>query len=510
MANAAKAIRIHKDDVVAVALEPLSCGTEVLGVTITNDVPQGHKFALQNIESDAPIVKYGCPIGYAKEKIAKGEHVHVHNVKTGLSETAEYKYNPESSISNVPNGNLPNIMAFKRENGTIGIRNEIWIVPTVGCVNKTAQALAERANRELLSKFPGVEKFAAWTHPYGCSQMGEDHEKTRTILADLVLHPNAAAVLVLGLGCENNTVSKFKELIESKSTNSKYNQKIEYLTTQESTDEFTEGMKILEDLCNYANKYKRQEVNAKNLVIGMKCGGSDGLSGITANALCGQICDFVTNAKGNVILTEVPEMFGAEQLLMNRCKNEEIYNKTVSLINNFKNYFVRHNQVVYENPSPGNKAGGITTLEDKSLGCIQKGGKSTVCGVMNYGERLYDCAKTEDGGLFLLEGPGNDIVSTTALTSAGAHIILFTTGRGTPLGAPVPTLKIATNHSLATYKKGWIDFDSSTMIEENAIENGARDALLDLILKTANGEYKTKSEVNGTQDIAIMKEGVTL
>ena len=552
----AKAVRIHADDSVAVALEPLSAGETLLGVTLVDNIPGGHKFALTDIQEGSPVIKYGCPIGKATALIKAGSHVHVHNVKTLLSENAEYKYTPDKASldawqkkadalrgtvgSEEPHGTLPMINAYKRADGRIGIRNEIWIVPTVGCVNKTAELLAARANRELSAKYPGIDGFHAWLHPYGCSQMGTDHEKTRTILADLARHPNAGGVLVLGLGCENNRVSSFMELVAegacATNTDSAPDPtlggRVDFLETQSVEDETAVGMEKLEKLAQTASQYKREKVSVSKLVIGMKCGGSDGLSGITANALVGQVCDLFTAAGSSVILTEVPEMFGAEQLLMNRCVNESVYNDTVNLINNFKDYFTRHGQVVYENPSPGNKDGGITTLEDKSLGCVQKGGKAPVCGVLSYGDRI--CHETNksapetkapnatvaqtsgtansestQGGVYLLEGPGNDIVSTTAMTAAGANIILFTTGRGTPLGAPVPTIKIATNHPLATRKKNWIDFDASAILSQET-QFETRDSLTSLILQTADGDYKTKNEQNGYSEIAIMKEGVTL
>ncbi len=545
MKQPAKAVRIHADDSVAVALEPLSAGETILGVTLVDNIPGGHKFALTDIQEGSPVIKYGCPIGKATALIKAGSHVHVHNVKTMLSENAEYTYTPDKASLDAwqkkaeSNSALPMINAYKRADGRIGIRNEIWIVPTVGCVNKTAELLAARANRELSAKYPEIDGFHAWIHPYGCSQMGTDHEKTRTILADLVKHPNAGGVLVLGLGCENNRVSAFKELVAEGASNASatiansngsgangtqdghsgtqattdtFAQNIDFLETQSVEDEIVAGMEILEKLAKNASQFKREKVPASRLVIGMKCGGSDGLSGITANALVGQVCDLFTAAGSSVILTEVPEMFGAEQLLMNRCVNESVYKDTVNLINNFKDYFTRHGQVVYENPSPGNKDGGITTLEDKSLGCVQKGGKAPVCGVLSYGDRICRNTPTNEsakGGVYLLEGPGNDIVSTTAMTAAGANLILFTTGRGTPLGAPVPTIKIATNHPLATRKKNWIDFDASAiLLQESQFET--RDSLTSLILQTADGDYRTKNEQNGYREIAIMKEGVTL
>lgn len=525
MSNTKKAMLIHTNDNAAVALQPLQKGDTVLGVTLVSDIPSGHKFALAGIPEGKPVIKYGYPIGKAITDIRQGEHVHTHNVKTLLSEKAVYEYKRIEPLKDKHSTILPSIQAFRRKNGEIGIRNEIWIIPTVGCVNKTAEALAQKAWENSEIRQSGIDGIFAWTHPYGCSQMGSDHETTRQILSDLALHPNAAAVLVIGLGCENNTVTSFKKLIQEKSSGYEdelQGGRIEYLITQDSDDEIKEGLQKISTLAAYASQFKREQVNASELVIGMKCGGSDGLSGITANPLAGKICDYTTSGGGSVILTEVPEMFGAEQLLMNRCISQDVFEQTVHLINGFKDYFIKHEQVVYENPSPGNKDGGITTLEDKSLGCVQKGGTADVCGVMAYGERISDtlkkCEITSSGtdapkggtcsGLYLLEGPGNDIVSTTAMTAAGAHIILFTTGRGTPLGAPVPTIKISTNRNLAQRKTSWIDFDASLLLEKDSDE--VQKSLFELIIRTANGEYTTCNENNGYREIAILKDGVTL
>ncbi|AEE15478.1 UxaA family hydrolase [Treponema brennaborense] len=523
MSSTKNCIRIHPHDSVAVALVPLAKGTvvtipaaaddrETLTVTVADDIPAGHKFALKAIAAGEPVIKYGYPIGAASRDIAAGNHVHTHNVKTLLAESAAYTYDEEraraasaawKADTAALGAHVPTVNAYRRADGKIGIRNEIWIVPTVGCVNKIAESLAQWGNGEFCGGKPGpaerggIEGVFAWTHPYGCSQMGEDHEKTRTILADLVRHPNAGAVLVLGLGCENNTVAQFKQTIGDYDEN-----RVKFLIAQESADEIADGQAVLKELARFAGQYEREPVPASELVVGMKCGGSDGLSGITANALVGRACDALSAVGASVMLTEVPEMFGAERILMDRCENRAVFDETVRLINGFKDYYVRHGQVVYENPSPGNKAGGITTLEDKSLGCVQKGGKAPVRGVLRYGEQI---AKK---GLNLLEGPGNDIVSTTAMTAAGAHLILFTTGRGTPLGAPVPTVKIATNHPLAAGKPGWIDFDAAALLDGNA--DAVRDELLELIYDIASGKIRTKNETNGYREIAIFKEGVTL
>ena len=445
------------------------------------NLDDGHKYALRDIKCGEDIIKYGNPIGHAICDIKKGEHVHTHNVKTNLSGNLEYAYEPKFyDTPVVPTDRT--FMGYVRDNGDVGIRNEIWIVNTVGCVNKIAQKIAS---------VTGARYFP---HPFGCSQLGDDQTITQKILRGMVNHPNAAGVLVLGLGCENNNIDVFKKVLGD------YNpERVKFLNTQDADDDVAAGIALVNELKEYASKFERTPVPVSKLRIGLKCGGSDGYSGITANPLVGRLSDKVISHGGSCVLTEVPEMFGAEHLLMQRCENEEVFNKTVKLINDFKDYYTRHNQVIYENPSPGNKKGGITTLEEKSLGCVQKGGLSKVVDVLDYGDIL------SKNGLSLLNGPGNDIVAITNLMAAGVHIILFTTGRGTPVGAPVPTVKIATNHSLAERKAGWIDFDASPTLDGNPLT----DELFEYVVSVAEGR-ETKNEINDYREISIFKDGVTL
>ena len=445
------------------------------------NLEDGHKYALFDIKCGENIIKYGNPIGHATADIKKGEHVHTHNVKTNLSGNLEYSYDPKFyDIPKEEQGRT--FMGYVRDNGEVGIRNEIWIVNTVGCVNKVSQKLSE---------LTGARYFP---HPFGCSQLGDDQTVTQKILAGMVNHPNAAGVLVLGLGCENNNIEVFKKVLGD------YNpERVKFLNTQDADDDIAAGVELINELKTYAAKFVRTPVPVSRLRIGLKCGGSDGYSGITANPLVGRLSDKVIAMGGSCVLTEVPEMFGAEHLLMQRCESLEVFDKTVKLINDFKDYYTRHNQVIYENPSPGNKKGGITTLEEKSLGCVQKGGLSKVVDVLDYGDRLTK------NGLSLLNGPGNDIVAITNLMAAGVHIILFTTGRGTPVGAPVPTVKIATNHSLAERKAGWIDFDASPTLEGNPLTN----ELFEYVISVAEGK-ETQNEINDYREISIFKDGVTL
>lgn len=475
------AIKINEKDNVEVVL------------VATETVPAGHKRALVDIKQGEKVIKYGNPIGVATCDIKAGDWVHTHNLKTGLGDLLEYTYEPE--VTPIEMHAPSTFMGYKRANGKVGIRNEVWIIPTVGCVSDIAKII-ERQSQELIKG--SVEGIHTFTHPYGCSQLGEDHSNTQKALAGLVNHPNAGAVLVLGLGCENNTIESFKEVIGEYDEN-----RVKFVICQEHEDEVAKALEVMAELIEYASTFTREEVPASELVIGLKCGGSDGFSGITANPLVGAVSDKLISEGSTTILTEVPEMFGAETLLMKRCINEEVFDKTVSLINNFKNYFIKHDQVVYENPSPGNKKGGISTLEDKSLGCTQKGGSAPVVDVLTYGQNV--CKK----GLNLLQAPGNDLVASTALSVSGAHIVLFTTGRGTPFGAPVPTVKISSNNELFAKKKNWIDFNAGQLLLGKEMKEVSEE-FYQFILDLASGKIQSKTEQHGIRDLAIFKDGVTL
>ena len=444
----------------------------------------GHKYARRPIAAGENVIKYGMPIGHATCDIAVGEHVHVHNVRTNLGEVLEYRYEPEfEDVTPVP---APTIRAFRHPDGRIGIRNELWVIPLVGCVNRLAERLAQSCGGLSLQ------------HPYGCSQMGQDHETTANLLAAFVRHPNAGGVLVVALGCENNTLESFKArlgLLPEDRDGAKIGVNVRFLKAQDPGDEYAKGLELLKEL-DAARPRERVDVPVSELVVGLKCGGSDGFSGLTANPLVGRFSDWLVARGGSTILTEVPEMFGAETLLMKRCRTRNIFDKCVKMINAFKDYYTAHNQVCYENPSPGNKAGGITTLEDKSLGCVQKGGSAPVEDVLLYGEPV------KAHGLSLMTGPGNDLVASTVLAAAGCHLILFTTGRGTPFGCVVPTMKVATNDALARNKPNWIDW--------NAMSDPDVDAFAAKVMRIASGEELARNEENGAQGIAIFKDGVTL
>jgi len=492
-------LKINPADSVVVCLQPKKKGEIIevdgLSIALNQDTPAGHKVLIKDVKEGEDIIKYGYPIGHARQDLKAGDWVNENNLKTNLSGTLEYTYQPVGKELSIANENRT-FKAYKRKNGDVGVRNEIWIVPTVGCVNGIAEKLAEKLRKE--TGLEGIDSVYAWHHNYGCSQLSEDHENTRKVLRDICLHPNAGAVLVLSLGCENNQPEDFMAMLGDYDKD-----RIKLLVTQRvDGDEVEAGMQILRELYDIAKKDKREEVPVSQLRVGLKCGGSDGFSGITANPLVGEFSDWLVAQGGTSVLTEVPEMFGAETILMNRCRTEELFNQTVSMINNFKNYFLSHGEPVGENPSPGNKAGGISTLEDKALGCTQKCGKAPVSGVMEYGDRL------EKKGLNLLSAPGNDLVAATALASCGCHIVLFTTGRGTPFGTFVPTMKIATNPTLAKNKPNWVDFSAGQLVEGRTMQEIVPE-FINKVLAVASGE-KARNEENGYREISIFKNGVTL
>lgn len=492
-------LKINPADSVIVCLRAMKAGETVSAdgkvITLLQDVPAGHKVLLEDKNEGEDIIKYGYPIGHAKKNLKAGEWVNENNLKTNLAGALEYTYNPVDDKLSIAKENRT-FKGYVRKNGDVGVRNEIWVVPTVGCVNGIAERIAKQLEEE--TKLEGIDAVHAWHHNYGCSQLSEDHEATRKVLRDIVLHPNAGAVLVLSLGCENNQPEDFMAMLGDYDKD-----RIKLVVTQRvEGDEVEECMNVLRNLYAIAKNDRREDVPVSKLRVGLKCGGSDGFSGITANPLEGEFSDWLVAQGGTSILTEVPEMFGAETILMNRCETRELFDKTVSLINNFKNYFLSHGEPVGENPSPGNKAGGISTLEDKALGCTQKCGRAPVSGVLEYGDRL------QTTGLNLLSAPGNDLVASTALAAAGCHIVLFSTGRGTPFGTFVPTMKISTNSNLYNNKKNWIDFNAGQLVDGKSMTELVPE-FIDKVLAVASGE-QAQNEKNGYREISIFKNGVTL
>ena len=494
-----KYLKINSSDNVCVALEPMSTGDTIniegREITILNDVDTGHKVAIRDIQENEDITKYGYPIGHATSEILAGSHVHTHNIKTNLHDNLQYTYEPVVHISEILKSDLV-INAYKRYNGDVGIRNELWIVPTVGCVNGQAQAIIEKIKQEVDTSH--IDDIRVYTHNYGCSQLGEDHINTQKALAALAKHPNAGGVLILSLGCENNQQADFKKAMGSWDE-----ERVRFLISQDVEDEIQVGFELMKELAERMKQDKREICPLSSLKVGLKCGGSDGFSGITANPLTGRLSDWLIAQGGTTILTEVPEMFGAETILMNRATDKQVFEKTVSLINNFKEYFRKYDQPIYENPSPGNKKGGITTLEDKSLGCTQKGGSAQVVGVLDYTEPV------SIRGLNLLNAPGNDLVAASSLALSGCQLVLFTTGRGTPFGSFVPTMKISTNSRLFNFKRNWIDFNAGSLLENDTMDE-VLERFIQFIVEVSNGTTKLKHEATGFKEIAIFKTGVTL
>lgn len=490
-------LRVHPRDNVIVSLQPLEAGTTVDNVTLNRAVPPGHKIAVVAIPAGAHVIKYGYSIGVATRDIAPGDHVHSHNLQSGLDANLEYQWTKNTEDRPAPS--QPVLFdGYRRTDGRAAIRNEIWIINTVGCVNMTAARIAQRA--QALYANSDIDGIYSFPHPFGCSQLGDDLQATQAILGGLIRHPNAAGVLVIGLGCENNQIR-----MQLERTGIENADRIRYFNAQQVEDEVEYGVQMIGELVEYAAQFKRQPIPSSELILAMKCGGSDGFSGITANPLVGRIADRHCSAGGTSILSEVPEMFGAETLLMSRATNHGVFEDCVNLINNFKNYYRKYDQPVYENPSPGNKDGGLTTLEEKSLGCVQKAGSSDVCQVLDYGKP----ATAGMGGVALVNAPGNDATSCTAMTAAGAHMILFTTGRGTPFGVPAPTVKISTNSDLAQRKPSWIDFDAGRMLAAGADPEKLTSELFDLLMQIASGK-PAHNENNGYREIAVWKLGVTV
>jgi altronate hydrolase len=492
-------LKIHDDDNVAVALEDVKKGSELLlGSAVfmaRDDVAKGHKIALVDLKRGQPVVKYGFPIGHVTENVRAGQWLHDHNIKTNLGSVLEYSYEPVLPEQQTVKCDRT-FQGYRRTDGRVGIRNEIWIIPTVSCMNRAARLVANQGNNKI-KRIANVGGIFEFTHPYGCSQLGEDHRTTQRILGDLVNHPNAGGVLVMGLGCENNYVAEFQSVLGEYDPD-----RVKFLVAQDVEDEIDAGMRLLDELIAYAGHYEREDCPASELIVGLKCGGSDSFSGITANPLLGSFSDALIACGGSTVLTEVPEMFGAETILMNRAKNKAVFDKTVRLINDFKAYFISYDQPIYENPSPGNKKGGISTLEEKSLGCTQKGGHGVIVDVLGYGESV------KSKGLNLLQGPGSDAVSATALAAAGCQIILFTTGRGTPFGTAVPTIKVASSSDLFKRKPNWMDFDAGRLLSGQPMQKMTEE-FFTYVMEVVSGR-STKTESMGFREIAILKDGVTL
>lgn len=493
-------IRVNAGDNVAVAARDLEKGSHMaLGeceITVLQDIPVGHKLALQDMEAGGKIIKYGSVIGNATCSIKKGEWVHSHNMATNLDGLLSYEYHPVKWEASKRIANRQSTFSgYRRADGRVGVRNELWIIPTVSCVNTTIRKIEAEAKQRWKGSMEGI---FAFPHNAGCSQLGDDFAVTQRILSSIIRHPNAGGVLLVSLGCENNDLQHFLPVLGEYDKD-----RIKTLVTQDVEDEVEEGVRLIGEILKAMEKDEREECPVSELTIAFKCGGSDAFSGISANPLCGKISDTVCGFSGTAVLSEVPEMFGAETFLMDRSDKRETFDKVVELINGFKEYYMGYDQPIYENPSPGNLRGGISTLEEKSLGCIQKGGHAVITDTLAYGQRA------EKKGLNLMIGPGNDSVSITNLLASGAQILLFTTGRGNPLATAIPTIKIASNTSLAERKHSWIDFNAGVILEGTDFEDAA-DQLWEKVIRVASGQELTKNEQNGYREIMIFKDGVML
>ncbi len=492
------AMRAHVSDDVAAALRDLTAGeiADIEGVptVLREDIPAGHKFALRHLERGEAVRRYGADIGIMSEPAQRGALVHSHNLATALiGEVAYARDTGDAAHAASTARSLPAWRGYRRADGRWATRNEIWLLPTVGCVAPLVEDIAREANALHAGKLDGIVGFG---HPHGCSQLGDDLAGTRAALAGLCDNPNAGGVLLIGLGCESNQLDDLVALVPEGSR-----AKIRMMRAQEPGDEHERALELIAQLVEELAPLEREEAPAAALTVGLKCGGSDALSGLTANPLLGRFTDQLVASGGKAVLTEIPEIFGAERALFSRAVSREVFEAAGALLNRFKRYFLEQGQPVSENPSPGNIAGGITTLEEKSLGAVQKGGNAPLVDVLDYG------AAAQVPGLTLLEAPGNDAVSSTALAAAGATLIVFTTGRGTPLGFPVPTVKVSSNSQLAQSKAGWIDFDAGRVLGEGT--GAVSEDFARRMIAIASGE-RTAAERSGQRVIALWKRGVTL
>lgn len=497
------AIKLYPQDTVALATSELKKGQTVTvdGETITllDDIPNAHKIALKDFETGEAVRKYDNIIGYASKPIKKGEWIHSHNEVTGLGKSKEYTYdfNP---ISIFPGESDKTFMGYDRADGGAGIRNHLAIISTVFCANGPLRKLARMAE----AKYPATENFdgiIAFDQEFGCSQTGKDLVTTCKIIAGIAKNANFGGVLLVSNGCEMAIPSVLEQYMGD------YDKKrIRTLTLQEVEDEFTAGMELIDEIMEEMKDDKRTPININRLHIAMNCGGSDGYSGITANTLLGTLCDTLVKEGAIMNMTEVPEMMGAEHILMNRAADKSIFDDIVKMMYDYDAYFARYGEKAADNPTQGNKAGGLTTLEEKSLGCIQKGGHCAVMEVLEYGERATK------NGFVLVSGPGNDLAGVSGQIAAGAVLTIFTTGRGTPCGFAGPTFRLASNTALATRKSNWIDYDAGRLLTAKTPEEveALNKELYDAIMATVNGQYRTRTEENGYYILGALKDGVTL
>jgi len=493
-------IRLHPDDNVVIARADLLAGAALPaeGIAARQRVPSGHKVATRPIASGEPIRRYGQIIGFASADIAPGAHVHTHNceIRDFQRDYAHGTLATPTQYANQP----ATFQGYVRADGRVATRNYIGVLTSVNCSATVARYMAEvfRANPFQdggpLAEYPNVDGVVALTHKTGCGMAGEGEgmDLLRRVIAGYARHPNFAAVLVVGLGCEANQIGglmRAEKLAEGP--------KLHTMTIQETggaAKTVREGVARIKELLPDVNRAQREAVPASHISIGLQCGGSDGYSGISANPALGAASDLLVRHGGTVILSESPETYGAEHLLTRRAVSREVGEKLVKVMKWWEAYTAKHGGTMDNNPSPGNKAGGITTILEKSLGAAAKAGSTNLVDVVGYAEPV-----TAKGFVFM-DTPGYDPVSATGQVAGGANLICFTTGRGSVYGCkPAPSIKLATNTALYKRMTDDMDINCGTIIDGSETVQQCGERILDLILRTASGE-KTKSEALGFGD----------
>ena len=479
-------------DNVAIAVKSISKDDSIgeLGLSARADIPKGHKIAKRAIPNGEAIFKYGQIIGRSTIDISAGEHVHTHNI-----EFTDHKlgYEFSTEIQNISNVEInEEFLGYHRDDGTVGTRNYIGILTSVNCSGSVAKFVAEEAEKSgLLKRYKNVDGVVPIVHGSGCgmANSGEGYDLLFRTLSGYARNPNFAAILLIGLGCE---VMEINDLVGKSRLKSK--ETFRYMTIQNeggTSRTIERGISTLKELLKYADQCERKPASVSKLTIGLQCGGSDGYSGITANPALGVASDILVQNGGTSILSETPEIYGAEHLLTRRALTEEIGKKLLDRISWWETYTARNGGEMNNNPSPGNKRGGLTTILEKSLGAVAKGGVSPLAGVFEYGEKI------NTHGFVYMDSPGYDPCSVTGQIASGANIIVFTTGRGSVSGyKPTPCIKLSTNTSMYRRMSGDMDLDCGDIIEEgvNLEEKGKQ--IFEQIVRVASGQ-KTKSEELG-------------
>jgi altronate hydrolase len=487
-------VRLDTTDNVVTAARALEVGTVIDGVRTRALIPSGHKIATSDIASGAPVRKYAQLIGYASSEIAAGDHVHTHNVEFRNIE-GSYEFSTDLlPVVMVPDDQQDRFMGFRRENGSVGTRNYIAIVTSVNCSATAARMIADHFTPEVLADYPNVDGVAAFVHGTGCGMAGDGDgfEALQRVMWGYARHPNHAGVLMVGLGCEMNQIDWLLEAYGLKQGPLFQTMNIQSVAGLRRTVEL--GIKKVQAMLLIANQATRTPCPASKLMVALQCGGSDAWSGITANPALGYACDLLAAQGGTGVLAETPEIYGAEHLLTRRAVDRATGDRLISLIKWWEGYTARNNGSMDNNPSPGNKKGGLTTILEKSLGAAAKGGTSPLMGVYKYAEPV------RTRGFTFMDSPGYDPASVTGQIAGGCTLVCFTTGRGSAFGSkPSPTIKVATNTEMAKRMSEDMDVDAGTILSQGtSVEEKGRE-IYDMFLRVASGE-KTKSEAQGLGD----------